>query len=382
MSLLLIDQDRYTPYYRHYFFNKEHVNFLGYDKDSNPILISIERQKNQDPTVPILVRAFVRTCLPWSVEVDADMWVLIPATEIRNIKRALEMELETYLRPKEKLYELMEDKAVDNLFLKAEDAMLMKGYKFGVLHVTKGQGGEGSREEDIFGNCDLTPDFEEFLDFLGDRVQMRAFPHFRAGLDTKNDTTGKESVYKKFNDHSIMFHVGPLLPSGEGDQHLAKKRHIGNDIVVVLFKDKDADDPIDPKIFVSEFNHIFAVVQKVSLQELERLESEGVLTDFNRNKTYYRIAFCSKEGVHSSEPAIPYPGVFEKNEKLHRFFLTKLINSERSALYANKFVTKLLNTRQAVFRDIAEDLMKLVKKENQKKSTSWLSRAKLNPHQT
>ena len=32
MSLLLIDQDRYTPYYRHYFYNKEHLNFLGYDK--------------------------------------------------------------------------------------------------------------------------------------------------------------------------------------------------------------------------------------------------------------------------------------------------------------------------------------------------------------
>ena len=32
MSLSLIDQDRYTAYYRHYFFNKEHVNFLGYDK--------------------------------------------------------------------------------------------------------------------------------------------------------------------------------------------------------------------------------------------------------------------------------------------------------------------------------------------------------------
>ena len=48
-----------------------------------------------------------------------------------------------------------------------------------------------------------------------------------------------------------------------------------------------------------------------------------------------------------------------------------MINSERSALYANKFVTKLLKTRQAVFRDIGDDLLKLVKKE---KSSSWLSR--------
>ena len=46
------------------------------------------------------------------------------------------------------------------------------------------------KEEDIFGNSELTPDFEEFLDFLGDRIQMKGFPHYRAGLDVKNDTTG------------------------------------------------------------------------------------------------------------------------------------------------------------------------------------------------
>ena len=46
------------------------------------MFISIERQKSLDSSAPNLIRAFVRTCLPWSVENDADMWVLIPSTEV------------------------------------------------------------------------------------------------------------------------------------------------------------------------------------------------------------------------------------------------------------------------------------------------------------
>jgi len=371
MSLLLIDQDRYTPYFRHYFFNKEHSNFLAYDKEGNPLFVSVEKPTDPDSCLP--VRAFVRTCLPWSCDSDADTWLLIPFTEVRNTRRALEIELESIIGPKGKLFELQNDTGAEALLIKAEDAMMTKSYKFGVLHCKKGQGGHQQKEEDIFGNEGISDDFQDFLEFLGSRIVLADWTGFRGGLDTKSNSTGTESVFTRFNDLDVMFHVGPLLPSGEGDQHLGKKRHIGNDIVVIIFKDEDATEPLDPSIFVSDFNHIFTVVQKVSEKELEQLERDGALTDYTKGKTYYRIGFCSKEGVHSSEPGVPCPGIFEKNEKLHRFFMTKLINSERSALYADKFVTKLLKTRIAIFRDIGEDLIKLVKKE---KSSGWQLRIK------
>jgi hypothetical protein len=56
---------------------------------------------------------------------------------------------------------------------------------------------------------------------------------------------------------------------------------------------------------------------------LLNLSKKGVLEDFTPNGTYYRIGVCSKDGVHSVEPPIPYPGVFEMNKKLQRYVLAK-----------------------------------------------------------
>ncbi|KAL3312059.1 GTPase-activating Rap/Ran-GAP domain-like protein 3, partial [Cichlidogyrus casuarinus] len=55
-----------------------------------------------------------------------------------------------------------------------------------------------------------------------------------------NDTTGKESVYTVYEGHEIMFHVSTMLPhSGQSTQQIERKRHIGNDIVNIIFLDKN-----------------------------------------------------------------------------------------------------------------------------------------------
>ena len=42
-------------------------------------------------------------------------------------------------------------------------------YKFGVVYQKKKQ----TKEEEVFGNCDESPAFREFLDFLGDTVNLQ-----------------------------------------------------------------------------------------------------------------------------------------------------------------------------------------------------------------
>jgi hypothetical protein len=37
----------------------------------------------------------------------------------------------------------------------------------------------------MFGNVEVSKDFEEFLDFLGSRVALNGFTGYAAGLDTK-----------------------------------------------------------------------------------------------------------------------------------------------------------------------------------------------------
>lgn len=70
------------------------------------------------------------------------------------------------------------------------------------------------------------------------------------------DATGTHSIFSTIEDISIMFHVATMLPLDVKDQDqpiLERKRHIGNDVVVLIFK--DGHTPIDPSTaFRSQFN--------------------------------------------------------------------------------------------------------------------------------
>ncbi|NXB44882.1 RPGP1 protein, partial [Leucopsar rothschildi] len=93
---------------------------------------------------------------------------------------------------------------------------------------------------------------------------------FRGGLDVTHGQTGSESVYCHFRDKEIMFHVSTKLPYTEGDaQQLQRKRHIGNDIVAIVFQDENT--PFVPDMIASNFLHAFVVVQ------LEQGATQGTL---------------------------------------------------------------------------------------------------------
>ncbi|XP_053120649.1 rap1 GTPase-activating protein 1-like [Hemicordylus capensis] len=83
---------------------------------------------------------------------------------------------------------------------------------------------------------------------------------FRGGLDVTRGQTGTESVYTNFRGKEIMFHVSTKLPFTEGDaQQLQRKRHIGNDIVAIVFQDENT--PFVPDTIASNFLHAYVVVQ-------------------------------------------------------------------------------------------------------------------------
>jgi len=76
-----------------------------------------------------------------------------------------------------------------------------------------------------------------------------------------DNNTGTQSVYTKWQGYEIMFHVATLLPYKEDDkQQLERKRHIGNDIVVIVFQEENGV-PYQLTSVTSHQNHILAVVQ-------------------------------------------------------------------------------------------------------------------------
>lgn len=60
-------------------------------------------------------------------------------------------------------------------------------------------------------------------------------------------------MFTEFKDYEIMFHVSTLLPFMPADeQKIERKRHLGNDIVVIVFK--EGNTPFLPAICKSVFN--------------------------------------------------------------------------------------------------------------------------------
>ena len=72
---------------------------------------------------------------------------------------------------------------------------------------------------------------------LGQKIQLADHKGYRGALDTQYGQTGEDSLYEVFHGREIMFHVSTLLPFTENDsQQLQRKRHIGNDIVAIVFQ--------------------------------------------------------------------------------------------------------------------------------------------------
>jgi len=117
------------------------------------------------------------------------------------------------------------------------------------------------------------------------------------------------------------------------------KRHIGNDILIIVFN--DTNTPFSPDSVTSDFNHIFCVIQPV----------ESMCT---AESTYYKIGFACKAGVPPFGPSLPSPAIFEKGDEFRQFLITKLINGECAALECPSFSKKLQRTRAILLNEIAK----------------------------
>lgn len=150
---------------------------------------------------------------------------------------------------------LNEHPKLQESLLHFEERQVPKGVKIGVLLKLKGQ----HHEEEWFNNQHPTPAFEEFLNFLGKKEKLKGFTRYRGGLDVNSDSTGTHTYATTYEKLSIVFHVSTCLPYFPKDpQQLERKRHLGNDIVILIFN--ESDEPLDPSLMKSEFNQVCVVV--------------------------------------------------------------------------------------------------------------------------
>ena len=185
-----------------------------------------------------------------------------------------------------------------------------------------------------------------FLDMLGQRVDLRTHKKYSGGLDTVHGLTGEQSIYTEYDGNEIMFHVSTLLPHSPRDpQQLQRKRHIGNDIVCIVFQEDSA--VFRPDIIKSNFLHVFILVQPSKADH-----------------SIYKVTVLANSDVPSFSPKLPVPSVFKAGSEFRCWLLAKLIKSEKASYRAKKFSKLRQRTRGDLLDSLVNNLTECAKKEN------------------
>uniref|UniRef100_A0A0P5R790 Rap gtpase-activating protein n=1 Tax=Daphnia magna TaxID=35525 RepID=A0A0P5R790_9CRUS len=316
--------------YERYFYGTEHWNYFSNDEDLGPVVLSLKQEIiNGRDQFRILVRAISYT-----------VHGLIPASCVfadrynrEEVVRSLGKEIN--LNPPLILGQLPD---TPEELLKLDQVFIKSELKVGVIYVKDGQ----FSEEEILDNNEHSPLFDEFLQIIGDKVRLKGFDKYKGGLDTVHDLTGLYSVYTHWRGIEIMFHVSTLLPYEKNDpQKLQRKRHVGNDIVCVVFLESNTTD-FSPACIKSHFLHTFILVQ--------------VSPKSRRKPTRYEVSVVTRDEVGAYKPYLWEQSTFHNGVLFREWMLTKIVNGERASYSAPKFARMQERTRSQMLEDIVANL--------------------------
>jgi len=321
-------------YYITEFYQKDHYNYFAVEKTLGDTVISLRKDKATN-----IVRLLYRT-KKGVIKMELS---LSSARKLSNKVLVKDLGFNEGRHPKLTLTNI---RAIDHADLPSklvefEKADVFKRYKFGVLLVKEGQ----IRDDEFFANESGSDRYEEFLTVLGNRIELKGWKGYTGGLDVEGHSTGTYSIFRNYysmdSKYDIMYHVSTLLPFYEDDlQHVERKRHLGNDVVNIIFN--DSSSPFDPASVITNFIHSYIVVS---------VDEE---TTKERGTTCYRVEIASQSQVPKFNPPLPNPPIFTKKE-LKSWLPSKLINAERAAFLAPAIRFKLTGTRKQLLSDIVSE---------------------------
>ncbi|KAI8837984.1 hypothetical protein BJ741DRAFT_602438 [Chytriomyces cf. hyalinus JEL632] len=328
---LLQECEKDIIWYRENFFGKPHDNYLALESTKGPLAISVILDGGVYKALVRSIEGSERLTVEGSAVYQSTHRKLFKlGPKVENLMSAFSSGI-----PARSLT-LVKNPGLANELLSMEERQVIRSYKFGVAYCTAGQ----TTEAEMLSNRhdSISPGYKAFLQFLGETIELRGWKGYRAGLDVSGtNQTGTHAVYTKWQGYEIMFHVATMLPYNEKDkQQLERKRHLGNDIVVIVYQ--DTDEPFQLSSISSHQNHILAFVKP---------DGEG-----------YRFTCAVKQGVPTFIPEIPDPPVFGKDAVSRDFFLHTLVNGERASYKSTSFAPKISRTRSVLLCDVASKHLK------------------------
>ncbi|XP_015903214.1 GTPase-activating Rap/Ran-GAP domain-like protein 3 isoform X3 [Parasteatoda tepidariorum] len=319
-----------TRWYFKFFLGKLHQNYVGADAEKIPFFLSVVLTDANSQGVQqyraILWRKTGAQKICLSHSPGKPLTVKSILSNFQNMDKIEKGPKEIFSPEIQK----------DLLLLEEQEGSV--NFKFGVLFAKARQ----TTDDEMFSNEVGTKDFDKFVCLLGEKIRLKSWDKYRGGLDVKGDMTGKYSAYTIYEGHEIMFHVSTLLPySKDNRQQVERKRHIGNDIVNIIFLEGSHVDHINfkPTMIKSQFTHIFAVVS------------------YEREEDSYRLSVYSEESVPLFGPTLPNPPIFKNHQEFREFLLVKLINGEKAAFNTPTFAQKRERTLDMLIKDLYTEHM-------------------------
>lgn len=170
----------------------EHQNWFGMDEQLGPVAISIKREKltagdaansctNHQYQYRLVIRTSELLTLRGAILEDA-----IPNLKSTSSNKSMSTkEVLEYVAPEVQLNCLRlgaQSPQTEEQLLKLDEQGLTSHYKVGIMYCKAGQ----ASEEEMYNNEDAGPAFLEFLDCIGQRVRLKGFDKYKAGLDNKS----------------------------------------------------------------------------------------------------------------------------------------------------------------------------------------------------
>ncbi|KAI9230712.1 MAG: hypothetical protein DHS80DRAFT_11955 [Piptocephalis tieghemiana] len=326
---LLQEREKDIVWFREHFYGRPHYTYLTVHSPLGPLIVSLIADPRQ--CYRALIRSTsgsVRISLPASV-ITLPWWrkrLGLPATGSTVLAAMTDHLPIKCLRP-------CGDGRLPKEILRMEERMVIRCHKFGIGYLAPGQVTEKEMLSNDLDHC--SPGFLSFLSFLGKRIPLQGWKGYDGGLDCRSGHTGKESVYTRWKEYEIMLHVAPLLPktNDSAEQYLGRKRHLGNDIVLILYQE-DPTQAFRMSTIRSRQNHIICLVCP--------------------HPRGYCIRLFRRKEVPPFEPFLPPHAILERNDLCRDFFFYKLIQGERSSYKTPAFSNKISRTRRAFLQGLAE----------------------------
>ncbi|XP_063054275.1 rap1 GTPase-activating protein 2 isoform X2 [Engraulis encrasicolus] len=325
----IMERDGEAKIYQQFFKHRYHHSFTASDGSLGPLVLSVCLEEEEKR-----LRAILRLK-------ECSLHGTFSLSMFQQLPTAVELARMLCENVAVSRFETVSYLKAPELIAAFDEHRVSHNFKFGVLYQKEGQ----LTEEDILSNNEESEEFQDFLSVLGQTVKLRGFSGFRGGLDVCHGQTGSEAVFTSFHGREIMFHVATKLPFTNGDaQQLQRKRHIGNDIVALVYQ--EGNTPFIPDVISSHFLHAFITVRRVK-RAPDGEEGDGGA---------FQVAVTAREDVPPFGPPLPSPPIFSEGSVLREFLLTKLINAEISCYKADRFSRLEMRTRSSLLEGLYSEL--------------------------